>query len=40
MRNLKELRELQELLEQNILTHEEFIEQKSIVLGAMRKLIQ
>ena len=40
MRNLNELCELQELLEQSILTHEEFIEQKSIVLGAMRKLIQ
>lgn len=40
MRNIKELRELQELLEQNILSQEEFLEQKSIVLGAMRKLIQ
>ena len=38
MKNLKELRELQQLLEDNILTEEEFAEQKEIVLNAMRKL--
>lgn len=37
---LKELRELQQLFEDNILTEEEFAEQKSIVLNAMRKLKQ
>ena len=40
MRYIKELRELQELLERNVLTQEEFLEQKSIILDAMRKLIQ
>lgn len=35
---LKELRELQQLFEDNILTAEEFAEQKEIVLSAMRKL--
>ena len=34
---LKELRELQQLFEDNILTAEEFAEQKEIVLNAMRK---
>ena len=40
MRNIKELWELQQLLELNILTQEEFEEQKAVVLGAMRKLVQ
>ena len=40
MRYIKELRELQELLERNVLTQDEFLEQKSIILDAMRKLIQ
>ena len=38
MKNLKVLHELQQLLEDNILTQEELAEQKVIVLNAMRKL--
>ena len=38
MKYLQELRELQQLLEQNVLTQEEFAEQKAIVLAALRKL--
>lgn len=37
-RKLQELRELQQLLEGNILTKEEFTEQKDMVLSALRKL--
>ena len=40
MRKLKELRELQTLLEQNILNENEFVEQKAIVLESLRKLKQ
>ena len=40
MRKLKELRELQTLLEQNILNEDEFAEQKAIVLESLRKLNQ
>ena len=39
MKNLQELRELQQLLEQRILTPEEFAEQKALVLTAMHKLV-
>ena len=38
MKKLHELRELQGLLEQNILTQQEFVEQKQLVLGSLRKL--
>ena len=38
MKKLSELRELQALLEQNILTQQEFIEQKQLVLDSLRKL--
>ena len=38
MKKLRELRELQTLLEQNILTRQEFIEQKQLVLDSLRKL--
>ena len=38
MKNLRELRELQGLLEQNILTQQEFVEQKQLVLDSLRKL--
>ena len=38
MKKLQELRELQGLLEQNILTQQEFIEQKQLVLESLRKL--
>ena len=38
MKKLKELRELQTLLEQNILNEAEFAEQKAIVLESLRKL--
>lgn len=37
-KKLNELRELQQLLEQNILSTEEFLEQKSLVLDSLRKL--
>ena len=37
-KELNELRELQQLLEQNILSTEEFLEQKSLVLDSLRKL--
>ena len=40
MKKLKELRELQTLLEQNILDKREFAEQKAIVLDSLRKLNQ
>ena len=38
MKKLHELRELQGLLEQNVLTQEEFAEQKRLVLDSLRKL--
>ena len=38
MKKLRELRELQALLEQNILTQQEFMEQKQLVLDSLRKL--
>ena len=38
--HLQELRELQQLLELNILTPQEFAEQKTIVLAAMHKLVE
>ena len=38
MKKLHELRELQGLLEQNVLTQEEFAEQKRLVLNSLRKL--
>ena len=38
MRKLQELRELQALLEQNVLTQDEFKEQKQLVLDSLRKL--
>ena len=38
MKKLRELRELQGLLEQNALTQEEFAEQKQLVLNSLRKL--
>ena len=38
LKNLQQLRELQQLLDLNVLTPEEFAEQKAIVLGALRKL--
>ena len=38
MKTLQELRELQGLLEQNILTQQEFIEQKQLVLESLWKL--
>ena len=38
MKKLQELRELQGLLEQNVLTQQEFIEQKQLVLDSLRKL--
>ena len=38
MKKLSELRELQALLEQNILTQQEFIEQKQLDLDSLRKL--
>ena len=38
MKNLCELREPQELLEQNVLTQQEFMEQKKLVLDSLRKL--
>ena len=38
MKKLHELRELQGLLEQNVLTQEEFAEQKRMVLDSLRKL--
>lgn len=38
MKKLHELRELQSLLEQNILTQQEFQEQKQLVLDSLRKL--
>ena len=38
LKKLKELRELQALLEQSILSESEFVEQKAIVLECLRKL--
>ena len=38
MKKLHELRELQGLLEQNVLNQEEFDEQKRLVLDSLRKL--
>ena len=38
LKKLQELRELQQLLELNVLTPEEFAEQKAIVLEALRTL--
>ena len=38
IKKLQELRELQHLLEENVLTTEEFVEQKGLVLGSLRKL--
>lgn len=38
IKKLQELRELQQLLEQNLLTEEEFTEQKAMVLSSLRKL--
>ncbi len=38
IKKLQELRELQQLLEQNVLTDAEFEEQKMLVLNALRKL--
>ena len=38
MKKLHELRELQGLLEQNVLTQEEFAKQKQMVLDSLRKL--
>ena len=38
MKKLQELRELQGLLEQNVLTQQEFMEQKLLVLESLRKL--
>lgn len=38
MKKLQELRELQQLLEENILTTEEFMEQKGLVLESLRNL--
>lgn len=38
MKKLQELRELQALLEQNVLTQQEFTEQKQLVLDSLRKL--
>ena len=35
MKKIQELRELQALLEQNILTEEEFMEQKGLVLNSL-----
>ena len=40
MKKLKELRELQQLLESKILNEAEFTEQKAIVLESLRKLKQ
>ena len=40
LKSIKELRELQSLLEDNILTQAEFTEQKEIVLNSMRKMKQ
>ena len=40
MKKLQELRELQNILESNILSDEEFTEQKAIVLDSLRKLKQ
>lgn len=40
MKKVEELCELQEPLKKYILTHDDFLKQKSIVLGAKRKLIQ
>ena len=37
-KKIPELRKLQSLLEQNILTEEEFVEQKGLVLDSLRKL--
>ncbi len=39
IKKLQELRELQQLLEQNILSDEEFTEQKALVLDSLRKLV-
>ena len=39
VKKLQELRELQRLLEENILSEEEFTEQKSLVLDSLRKLV-
>ena len=36
---MQELKELQQLLEQNIVTDAKFAEQKSLVLNSLRKLI-
>ena len=38
MKKLQELHKLQALLEQNVLTQQEFIEQKQLVLDSLRKL--
>ena len=38
IKKLQELRELQQLLEQNVLTEEEFSEQKAMVLSSLHKL--
>lgn len=38
MKKLQELRELQQLYEQSTLSQAEFMEQKSLVLDALRKL--
>ena len=38
LKKLNELKELQSLLQQNILTEEEFTEQKLLVLSSLRKL--
>ena len=38
IKKLQETRELQQLLEQNVLTNEEFTEQKAMVLSSLRKL--
>ena len=38
IKKLQELRELQQLLEQNVLTEEESSEQKAMVLSSLRKL--
>ena len=40
LKKLQELRELQQLLDLGVLTPEEFAEQKSIVLEALRKLTE
>ena len=39
MKKLQELRELQQLLEENVISKEEFNEQKTLLLNSLRKLI-